>query len=127
MKSAYLVFILAISVELISSDFGNLLGDLEKKVFSYQALKEVPYKPPFGWLVYFIYMQFFLSCLEMLKCEILNRYEKQGLFKSDIRVNTHGNPLAQDFRDGSLSAVYDNDMFSTGYFYLFIRYNLLLT
>jgi hypothetical protein len=47
----------------------------------------------------------------------LNRYEKQGLFKSDIRVNTHGNPLAQDFRDGSLSAVYDNDMFSTGYFF----------
>lgn len=51
-----------------------------------------------------------------VKYVIINRYEKQGLFKSDIRVNTHGNPLAQDFRDGSLSAVYDNDMFSTGYF-----------
>lgn len=67
MKIAYLnlVFILAISVELNSADYGNLLGDLEKKVFSYQALKEVPYKPPFGWLVYFN-IQFLSSCLEML-------------------------------------------------------------
>jgi hypothetical protein len=59
MKSAYLVFILAISVELNSADFGNLLGDLEKKVFSYQALKEVPYKPPFGWLVYILIYIFY--------------------------------------------------------------------
>lgn len=70
---------------------GDVINELSKKVFSYQALKEQPYAPPFKW------------------------YEKQGLFKSEIRVNTFGNPIAQGFRDGSLSAVYDNDMFSTGW------------
>lgn len=54
----------AFLIQSVAIDLENLLVKLEKKVFSYQALVEKPYKPPFDW------------------------YEKEGLFKSDIRLNS---------------------------------------
>lgn len=52
----YLKLGLILSISILAEsrvrDLGNLLGDLEKKVFSYQALQEKPYKPPFNWYAY---------------------------------------------------------------------------
>lgn len=69
----------------------DLINRLADKVNSFQVLKEQNYSPPFKWA------------------------EKRGLFKSDIRVNVFGNPLVQEIRNGELTAVFDNDMFSTGW------------
>ena len=49
-----LILSVSILAESRVRDLGNLLGDLEKKVFSYQALHEKPYKPPFNWYVLLI-------------------------------------------------------------------------
>jgi hypothetical protein len=69
----------------------DLINELADKVNSYQVLKEQDYKPPFKWA------------------------EKLGLFRSDIRVNLFGNKILQEVRHGQLTAIFDNDMFSTGW------------
>lgn len=74
-----------------SDELGNLLKKLEEKVYSFQVLKEQAYVPPLKW------------------------YEKLGLFRSDIRLNFFGNVILQELRTGEITAVFDNDMFSTGW------------
>ncbi|CAF0912293.1 unnamed protein product [Brachionus calyciflorus] len=69
----------------------DLFKQLEDRINSYQVLKEQAYRPPFKW------------------------FEKLGLYRSDIRINLFGNPLAQELRSGELTAIFDNDMFSTGW------------
>lgn len=92
-------------IQSVAIDLESLLLKIEKKVFSYQALREKPYKPPFDW------------------------YEKEGLFKSDIRLNSFGFEFAQEFRNGNFAAVYDNNMFSTGIlnFFTFLLIEIYLT
>jgi hypothetical protein len=85
-----------LNVQLIQSigrndPLDNLIHELADKVNSYQVLKEQDYKPPFKWA------------------------EKLGLFRSDIRVNLFGNKILQEVRHGQLTAIFDNDMFSTGW------------
>lgn len=69
----------------------DILKELEDRINSYQVLQEQPYKPPFKWA------------------------EKKGLFRSDIRINVFGNPIAHEVRSGEITAIFDNDMFSTGW------------
>ena len=69
----------------------DLLLKLAAKVNSYQVLKEQNYTRPPHW------------------------YEKAGLFRSEIRVNLFGNPALHEFRTSEITAVFDNDMFSTGW------------
>lgn len=86
------------SLLLINTNIGNcfhssndILKQLETKVNSFQVLKEQTYVAPFKW------------------------YEKQGLYRSDIRINSFGNILLQELRTSEITAVFDNDMFSTGW------------
>jgi hypothetical protein len=72
-------------------DNSDLINEIAAKIESYQILKQVNYTPPFKWA------------------------EKQGLYSSHIRVNLFGNPMLQELRNGDLTAVFDNDMFSTGW------------
>jgi hypothetical protein len=69
----------------------TLLNELYSKVNEYQVLKEQEYTLPPHW------------------------YEKLGLYRSDIRINLFGNVVTQNIRSGKLSAVFDNNMFSTGW------------
>jgi hypothetical protein len=65
------------------------LKELFDRVMSTQALKSKNYTPPFSWS------------------------HKLGLFESDIRIMLSGGPVETEFR--STFAIYDNDMFSTGW------------
>ena len=69
----------------------GLIQELAAKIDSYQVLKPVNYTPPFKWA------------------------EKLGLYRSNIRLNLFGDPVLADIRNGELSSVFDNDMFSTGW------------
>jgi hypothetical protein len=69
----------------------EIIAQLGKKVDSYQVLKEQNYTLPPHW------------------------YEKLGLYRSEIRLNLFGNPLLQEFRTSELTAIFDNDMFSSGW------------
>jgi hypothetical protein len=67
------------------------LKKLYEKTISYQVTKARNYTPPIGWEEHF------------------------GLFRSEIRLNLVGSPIASDFRRSDISAVFDNDMFSSGW------------
>ena len=82
------VILLINSFNFISNDILKELGD---KINSFQVLHDQEYKPPFKWA------------------------EKRGLFRSDIRINVFGNPVAHEVRSGEITAIFDNDMFSTGW------------
>ena len=69
----------------------GLINEIAAKIESYQVLKPVNYTPPFKWA------------------------EKLGLYRSNIRLNLFGDPIVADIRNGELSSVFDNDMFSTGW------------
>jgi hypothetical protein len=69
----------------------EIIAQLAKKVNSYQVLKEQNYTSPLHW------------------------YEKLGLFRSEIRINLFGNPAFREFRTSELTAIFDNDMFSTSW------------
>ncbi|RNA27111.1 transmembrane [Brachionus plicatilis] len=69
----------------------EILKKLSDHINSFQVLQEQPYKPAFKW------------------------HEKQGLYRSDIRVNFFGSPAARKLRNGELTSVFDNDMFSTAW------------
>lgn len=69
----------------------KILKKLTERINSFQILHEQPYKPPFKW------------------------YQKQGLYQSDIRINFFGSPVARKLRNGEITSVFDNNMFSTGW------------
>lgn len=75
------------------SEFTDVIPELKLKLYDYQIQQSQDYKPPFKWA------------------------EKAGLFKSDIRVNIVGSPIMSELRNGKLTAIFDNDMFSTGWIF----------
>lgn len=83
--------VLLVTMSQADSSLDQLIQKLAQKVNSYQALVEQNYTSPFHW------------------------YEKKGLFRSEIRINLFGNPAFHAFRTNEIFAVYDNDMFSTGW------------
>ncbi len=46
------------------------------------------------------------------------RWEKKlGLYRSEIRIDFHGEPAEADLRKNKYIYVFDNNMFATGYVY----------
>lgn len=85
------IIVSASSLNRVDNDLGDLINQISAKVASFQVLKPVNYSPPFRWA------------------------EKLGLYKSNIRINVFGDPVLQAVRNGDLTTVFDNDMFSTGW------------
>ncbi|RNA10229.1 transmembrane [Brachionus plicatilis] len=75
------------------SKISDVIPELKLKLYDYQIKQSQSYKPPFKWA------------------------EKAGLFKSDIRVNFVGSPIMSELRNGKLTSIFDNDMFSTGWIF----------
>ena len=69
----------------------KILKKLVERINSFQILHEQPYKPLFKW------------------------YQKRGLYQSDIRINFFGSQPARKLRNGELTSVFDNNMFSTAW------------
>jgi hypothetical protein len=74
-----------------SENLGDLIDIILAKLDTYFVQKDVNYTPPFKWA------------------------EKAGLYRSNIRINLVGDPIMQDLRNGELTSIFDNDMFSTGW------------
>lgn len=87
-----LVFLTLVkSIEFNEFSLESTISKLHDKINSYQTLKSVNFTPPFTWA------------------------ETVGLYKSEIRINFAGNPLFKELRNGPITSVFDNDMFSTGW------------